>query len=335
MTTLGVDESAIGDARSAPGSLAWLLAKIAASAGLLMFLGWRARGDLHAVWQLALEPSLLIGALLAMMLAAALNAWRWALVSRVMGLALGFAAATRLTFAALFASQVMPGVVGYDVVRGAGACWTGLPAQKVIPSVLCDRLISLAGLIVLAAASLPALADRAGDDAAVLLKLALAALLAALLFALFADRVPLIASLARRWRAVPLDMLWSVRRAVFSRHGTAAVGLAILVQLLSISSLMLLARGIAIDASFEDGLIVLPAALLLASLPISINGWGVREGAIVFGFGVLGIHDPGVFALSVLFGLCIVLSSLPGAVLWLSLRRLPRDRRNGEAMRAP
>jgi hypothetical protein len=318
------------DERSAPGAaVAWAALKIAASAGILAFLGWRARTDIDSLRQLTLQVPLLIGALLALMLAAACNALRWTLVSRAMGLALGFVAATRLTFAALFASQVMPGMVGFDVMRGAGACWIGLPTQKVVTSVLCDRLISLAGLVLLASSSIPVMTGRVGGDAALLFGLVLAALLAALLFLVFADRIPLLASLAGRWRAVPIEMLRDVRLALASLSGIAAVGLAVAVQLLSVSALILLARGIGIDAAFEDGLIVLPGALLLASLPISINGWGVREGAIVFGFGLLGIDAPGVFTVSVLFGLWIILSSLPGAVLWWSMRR-PAPARRGD-----
>lgn len=60
---------------------------------------------------------------------------------------------------------------------------------------------------------------------------------------------------------------------------------------------------------------------LAASMPITVNGWGVRELAAVYVLGKLGIPAADAVAVSVLIGLCSTLVIL--AAVSFSLRRLP------------
>lgn len=60
---------------------------------------------------------------------------------------------------------------------------------------------------------------------------------------------------------------------------------------------------------------------LLQALPISIAGWGVREGSFVAGFGLFGIPSKDALLLSILFGFILLLASAPGSVLWLLQKR--------------
>jgi uncharacterized membrane protein YbhN (UPF0104 family) len=314
------------------GRTAMVLAvKIVASVALLVFLGWRARDEIAGLFRLPLQVWPLAAALALLVAATLVNARRWHVVAKAMSLALSVAAATRLMFAALFASQVMPGMVGLDLVRAGGAYWIGLPAPLVLASVVGDRLVSLVGMVVLVSASIPLLAARAGMNVVLLSALPLLALGGVVITVLLIDRVPLVSRMLARWTTVPSEMLDRIRGALFSSAGAAAVLLAVVVQLLSVAALIMVARGLGVAIAFADGLIVLPAALLVASLPISINGWGVREGAIVFGFGLLGIDDPRVFTVSVMFGLWIIVAALPGGLLWLSLRRGQRKAEDAAA----
>ena len=51
-------------------------------------------------------------------------------------------------------------------------------------------------------------------------------------------------------------------------------------------------------------------------LPISFAGWGVREGAMVTALGLVNIPINVSLASSILFGLFLLLISLPGSMLW-------------------
>jgi hypothetical protein len=61
----------------------------------------------------------------------------------------------------------------------------------------------------------------------------------------------------------------------------------------------------------------MPPVMLIASLPISISGWGVREGAMMVAFGLLDVPKEAALALSVQFALLGYLAATPGALAWL------------------
>ena len=57
---------------------------------------------------------------------------------------------------------------------------------------------------------------------------------------------------------------------------------------------------------------------LLVILPISISGWGIRETILIVGLGLLGISKEQAITLSILYGVLLILSSLPGLLTWFS-----------------
>jgi glycosyltransferase 2 family protein len=59
----------------------------------------------------------------------------------------------------------------------------------------------------------------------------------------------------------------------------------------------------------------------IAMLPISLAGWGVREGAAVVAFGALGLPADQALAASITFGLTVAGVSMLGGVIWLVDRR--------------
>jgi uncharacterized membrane protein YbhN (UPF0104 family) len=79
-----------------------------------------------------------------------------------------------------------------------------------------------------------------------------------------------------------------------------------------------LATALHLEIRFTDCLLLVPPVLLVSVIPVSIAGWGVREGAMVVAFGFINVPPSAAFAVSVLFGLVIAAASLPGALLWLT-----------------
>jgi uncharacterized membrane protein YbhN (UPF0104 family) len=81
------------------------------------------------------------------------------------------------------------------------------------------------------------------------------------------------------------------------------MGLALASNLLGV--LLIYVLGLAIGAGLTafDCLILVPPALLVSALPISLGGWGVREGVLVGAFSMVQADPAAVAATSVLFGL--------------------------------
>jgi uncharacterized membrane protein YbhN (UPF0104 family) len=83
-----------------------------------------------------------------------------------------------------------------------------------------------------------------------------------------------------------------------------------------------LALGLDAPVTLVDCLVLVPPVILVATLPISIAGWGAREVAMVTVFGLIGVPSAQATALSVLFGIATLLIALPGGLLWMIERRV-------------
>ena len=92
-------------------------------------------------------------------------------------------------------------------------------------------------------------------------------------------------------------------------------------HLLSVAKVWVAALGMAIPLGLLDSFILFPSILLLSAVPISIAGWGVREGAMVVALGFVGIAAPDALAVSLVIGLSQIALGLPGAALWLAGER--------------
>jgi uncharacterized membrane protein YbhN (UPF0104 family) len=71
---------------------------------------------------------------------------------------------------------------------------------------------------------------------------------------------------------------------------------------------------------------VVPLVLMAMLLPISVGGWGVREGAAVTLLPIAGMSGAEAFASSAVFGLAALVSALPGFVPIWARRRTPRPK---------
>ncbi len=71
--------------------------------------------------------------------------------------------------------------------------------------------------------------------------------------------------------------------------------------------------------------LVLPVALI-SVVPISIAGWGVREGAMVAAFAYAGLSQSDGLLISILFGISYLLLGVLGGVVWvLDTQQTERD----------
>jgi uncharacterized membrane protein YbhN (UPF0104 family) len=103
----------------------------------------------------------------------------------------------------------------------------------------------------------------------------------------------------------------------------AVFGLSILVQLLRILQAYGLGLGLGLDVPFAYYLVFMPVGLLMLLLPISVSGFGVPQGVIVWLLRPLGVPSELSLALSTLIVLSGLFGNVPGA--WLYLRRRPPE----------
>ncbi|MEX2642260.1 MAG: lysylphosphatidylglycerol synthase transmembrane domain-containing protein [Acetobacterales bacterium] len=245
--------------------------------------------------------------------------WRWLLASVGMGRPVG--AVLQIVWIGLFFNQVLPSSVGGDAVRVWYLRQSGTTLSDAFLGVMAERVIQVVGLLLLIVCGMPSLLALMPDHAlAVALPAAMLGLLAAIGGLLWFDRLPLggldwplLATLCR---------LAAMLRGLCASPATAVLLLALSVagHVLLVVAVWLLALGLDLSLSFGEALVIVPLAMFVTLVPVSIAGWGVREGALAAGFGLIGIPLEAAVVVSVLFGLAAVLQGLPGGVLWVLAR---------------
>lgn len=246
------------------------------------------------------------------------NTIRWRAVLSAIGTSLPFAKTLNLILIGIFFNQTLPSSIGGDAVRIYLAYKHGLNVNSAINSVMLDRITTMCGLTLLVLVSQPFLLARIGDNHMGLVFPALAvAMVAGVIMLMFLDRLP---GRVRHWRLIgglaklaqDTRMLISTPRFSLVAVTLGAVGFAIISLMVFV-----IAEALKIGVTFLDCLVLVPPVILVTTIPISIAGWGVREGAMVFAFGLIGVPTADALILSVLIGLLFILVSLPGGVIWL------------------
>jgi uncharacterized protein (TIRG00374 family) len=257
------------------------------------------------------------GVLLLMLLLSLLSILRWQIVMRQFGRILGFRLTARLFFEGLFFNQALPSTVGGDGVRIYRSFRAGLPLSAAVNSVVLDRILGLTSLMLLAALAQPLFYDRVDSLPARLSFTAVfVAAVAGIVALLLLVYLP---AWSRRWRLMRgLVALSHASRRAFATPAILfpVTILSVVGHLISVVVFYMLAESLELGVTFLDCLVMVPSVLLLATVPVSVAGWGVREGAMVAAFGLLGVPAGGAAAASVLFGLGMAITALPGGLLW-------------------
>jgi len=228
--------------------------------------------------------------------------WRWQFVIELSGgPAVAFAPLAIALGRSMLIGQPLPSTVGGDVVRMV-VLSRQIGLTLAARSVVCDRLLALAMLVALVVVTLPLFARLVESGPAfvaiaVVSVVGLAAFIAVLAQPGWLFAVP---RLGKHWAILVGDL----RRAFTSgMRGQIALLLALATHLFGILLIYELARAVATPISLFDCLLIVPTTLLISSVPISLGGWGVREGALAAGFVLVHATSEAGVATAVLFGL--------------------------------
>ena len=298
-----------------------LLIKLALSAALIV---WLLSGvDVAAARALvaAAAPLPLVVGVALLALSTAVSGLRWLIVVRALGGGLKVGDSLRLSFVGLFFNNFLPSSFGGDAFRALGLYRIGLTPRLAVTGTLLDRVAALIGIILFVLVFLPFTPELKDGMGRWLTPLLAAALIAGVIGLELFHRLP---EGWRRWKAVRLlaDLAADGRR-VFLRPGPSAgaLGCALACQLLMTLSFVAFAAALGLALPVFPFLALVPLIMLASVLPVSIAGWGVREAAAVFGFGLIGVGREPALVMAMAFGLGCLLVSLPGGWLWMSLLR--------------
>jgi uncharacterized protein (TIRG00374 family) len=277
--------------------------RLAAAVLLLGAIVWYLGGIGGIVAAIAgADGALLIAAFLVITADRALMTFKWTLLLRAQGISLPLSRGLKIYCAATMWGLFLPTTVGSDVIRAYLTTKSGVQGNKVVASIVVERIIGYLASLVMGILALVFLATRTSMDERFLALwiIAFAMLVSGLamfvvsfdkrLFALVRRIVP--ARLANAKIMHKLEGFHATYRAFGARTSVTSVffALTFIEQFFSIvfAWLIALAIGLHVGLIFIAG--VLPITMLVSRLPISVEGIGVFEGVFVLLMGLGGVE---------------------------------------------
>jgi len=299
-----------------------VLIRVAVSAGLLGLLLWKVDlAELGA--QLAsMSPSWLALALAAQLTGIIAVGWRWRLVLAALEQAIALGAAVRNVAVGTFFNQTLPSSIGGDAIRMWEARRHGLPLRESVTSVIVDRLLGLAAVVVMLIAGqwfyFSVVPDpRMGWGLAAVTLAGMAGFVVLFLIARFVPE-----GFGGRIGGALVKLSLDARSlALHPVRSLQALAVAVALQVCFGAIVYCLGRAADAPLGLWQAVLLMPPVALFSMLPISIAGWGTREGAMVVALGLVGVGSADALAISLAYGVIALLAGLPGGILWLRAKR--------------
>ena len=238
-------------------------------------------------------------------------AWRWKTVARGLGVELSLPAAVAAYYRSLFLNLTLPGgIVGdvhrgirhgrdvRDVSRGLRAVWWERTAGQVVQLAL--TAVLLLALPSPVRSSMPLVV---GGVAVVLGGVVLAA----------RARTGGRSAWARFRRAAARDL----REALLARRAWLGIALASAVVVAGHTATFIVAAHTAGTTAPLTRMIPIALLVMMAMVLPSAAGWGPREGVTAWAFGAAGLGAHRGVSAAVVYGVMVLVASLPGAVVLL------------------
>lgn len=296
-----------------------LIVKILITLAILSVIAYKI--DLTTVLNVVrnMQPQYLIFALVMQLLSAALASYRWYLIMRRLHFGQGPLFYLKSYLKGSFFNQALPGGIGGDAYRVVECAALGNGKKAAFYGVLLDRILGLIGILLLnliANIAHPGLLPVAMFH--LLNAIALGGISAVVVFAML-GKIDRFAGykLTRHMHEISADL----RRVYHDQRAIALHSvLSVLIHFVSMLAVYFIGIGVGLNYSLLTFLVLVPPVMLLTIAPISLAGWGVREGGMIGLFMLIGADKALVLSMSVLYGLVLLAASLPGLYLFLTNR---------------
>lgn len=295
---------------------AWIKLAISACVLAVVYFGFDGQAAVALIGDM--RPECLLLAVASGAPIFALGAWRWQRIARINGIRLRFGTSLRVTTESHFFNQGLPSTFGGDAYRIWVLTRQNVSASDAVGCVVTDRVSGVMALSLLVAVGQFWLVDYVADYAA---RLAVWFVVGIVVVAI-AVAIALGRGLARRERGPVLSRLaQSIGHLRTLCDEPMAFAEVMLVGLVGHGLLAMvffvLAVGLGVAVTATQALMIFPTVFLLSMMPITVAGWGVREALLITALKLFGVSSAAAVALGLSFGICMLIISVPGAILWL------------------
>lgn len=303
--------------------LVWI--KAAVGVGLLAILFWSLDWRQFLRTLSTAKFDFVAAALVAYIVGKVLTAIRWAMLARPLGFKNSLKDFVAFYYIGMFFNLFAPSTLGgdagkvYYLARETGAAGRAETATRAVISILADRAIGMAVLFWMAAVALlafPAYAEL--FPPAVRYATYIVAVLPILAYAAF----PLAGRWLAKMRHSLAKKLYDMGNAYWRRPDVlaGAVLLSLAFHLIQVAIQVLIADALGFELPWSYALVFFPLVDVVAMLPVSISGIGLREGGYLFFLGRLGVAPERAIASSIVWLAIVVASGLAGGLVFVLYR---------------
>jgi len=256
------------------------------------------------------------------------STWRWQLLLNAQGIRVRTPSLLGSLLVALFFNNFLPSNIGGDVVRIRDTARPAGSKTLATTVVLIDRALGLMGLVFVAACSATIVAGSRRATMPIwpswlwagFLLGAAASAPALLAPAGFGRLLQPLTVFHPEWVGERIEKLTSVLARFRDRPVALAgcFGGAVFVQASIVVFFFIVAYALHMNVTFWDLAVIVPLTFVVQLLPVSLNGFGVREATFAAYFRGIGQPIESAVLMSLVAASLVMLFSLSGAAVWFA-----------------
>ncbi len=288
-----------------------LLIKFLFSAAILAILVLQVDKSQLRVMAENIHPTTWVYALVFIFLQLTALSARWMLLMNAdAAQPLRFSTSVRITAVSFLANYVFITSLGGIVARIGLTMSHGFTFMKSLAAALIDRGMTLLALLILAALFMPFLHGPFRPEligaSTVFISLTLIGLGIVVLSLIYRNRRAIIFSHRK------IAICYKYIRALLtdSQRMAKIIVLSLVGQIFYFGAVYIVMSSLGTDFSFIRFVAVIPIITLIASLPVGYGGWGIREGAFMYGLGLINMPLEAAFMASVQIGILSTIAAM-------------------------
>jgi uncharacterized membrane protein YbhN (UPF0104 family) len=301
---------------------AWAWARLAGAAVTFTVLVWRLGTGPFLDGVRTVDGRALAAASGLAMLTTNCCAWRWKIVARGLGIDLPLPAAVAAYYRSLFLNVTLPGGVVGDVHRGVSHGRDVSDVGRGLRAVAWERSAGQVVQVILTVVVLLVLPSPVHSS----MPLVAIALVGAMVGVVLVARARPGGGRSR-WARVRSAVAGDIRDGLLARRAWLGIALASALVVGGHAVTFLIAARTAGITAPPSRMLPLALLVMLAMVLPSVAGWGPREGATAWVFGAAGLGAERGVATAVVYGVMVLVASLPGAAFlvlaWFRRTRPP------------
>ena len=241
-------------------------------------------------------------------------AYRWQLLAALLKVHGRYREFLAYTFVGMFTNLFVPGLLAGDAARSVYLGRRQGRMGEAIASVVADRIVGLVGLFWLAAFTAIFLNFAPIPSSVITPTIAVGAISFAgfLVAPLVARLIHLMPRPVRRAGGIIAPYLHHPLTLI------PAIVLSIVLQVTLAVGQYVLADGLGLTAPLSLFVLCVPIANVFASLPLTLNGLGIRESAYLLLFGMAGMRKEDAIALGLLWFAITMVGGLTGSIAFVT-----------------